>query len=52
MGYRIILQSNETEFTNKNILGTSENAVKSQIYIALISYLLVELINRTNSKED
>ncbi|MFT5601707.1 MAG: hypothetical protein ACI9N1_001955, partial [Flavobacteriales bacterium] len=28
----------------------SENAVKSQIYVALISYLLLELIKRTISK--
>jgi hypothetical protein len=35
----------------KTFLGTSENAVKSQIFIALISYLLVELINRTISKK-
>ena len=31
----------------KTFLGTSENAVKSQIYVALITYLLLELINRT-----
>ena len=31
----------------KTFWGTSENAVKSQIYIALISYLLLELIKRT-----
>lgn len=31
----------------KTFLGTSENAVKSQIYIALINYLLLELIRRT-----
>lgn len=35
----------------KTFLGTSENAVKSQIYTALISYLLIELINRTISKK-
>jgi hypothetical protein len=34
----------------KTFWGTSENAVKSQIYIALISYLLLELIKRTISK--
>ena len=34
----------------KTFWGTSENAVKSQIYIALISYLLLELIKRTKSK--
>ena len=36
----------------KTFLGTSENAVKSQIYIALISYLLVELISRTIAKKN
>ena len=51
MGYWVVFQSNETKSTNKNILGTSENAVKSQIYIALISYLLVELINRIIAKK-
>lgn len=30
----------------KTFLGTSENAVKSQIFVALISYLLLELIRR------
>jgi len=30
----------------KTFWGTSENAVKSQIYVALISYLLLELIKR------
>jgi len=31
----------------KSFVGTSENAVKSQIYIALITFLLLELIRRT-----
>jgi hypothetical protein len=31
----------------KTFWGTSENAVKSQIYVALICYLLIELIKRT-----
>jgi hypothetical protein len=31
----------------KTFIGTSENAVKSQIYIALICYLILELIRRT-----
>ena len=31
--------------------GTSENAVKSQIFVALINYLLLELIKRTISKK-
>ena len=35
----------------KTFVGTSENAVKSQLYIALISYLLLELINRTIAKK-
>jgi len=34
----------------KTFVGTSENAVKSQIYIALITYLLLELIRRTVPK--
>ena len=34
----------------KTFWGTSENAVKSQIYVALISYLLLELIKRTVAK--
>jgi hypothetical protein len=32
-------------------VGTSENAVKSQIYIALITYLLLQLIVRTIAKK-
>jgi len=35
----------------KTFVGTSENAVKSQIYIALISYLLLQLIVRTVAKK-
>lgn len=35
----------------KTFVGTSENAVKSQIYIALISYLLLQLISRTIAKK-
>ena len=35
----------------KTFIGTSENAVKSQIYIALISYLILELIRRTTKKK-
>ena len=31
----------------KTFVGTSGNAVKSQIYVALISYLLLQLIERT-----
>ena len=34
----------------KTFVGTSENAVKSQIYIALISYLLLELMRRNTCK--
>ena len=37
-------------FNQTNILGTSENAVKSQIYIALICYLLLELLRRNTCK--
>jgi IS4 transposase len=35
----------------KTFLGTSDNAVKSQIYIALISFLILELIRRTTKKK-
>jgi len=34
----------------KTILVTSENAVKSQIYIAMIAFLLLELIRRVYCK--
>ena len=34
----------------KTFLGTSENACKSQIFIALIGYMLLELIRRTLCK--
>ncbi|REL33836.1 IS4 family transposase [Rhodohalobacter sp. SW132] len=34
----------------KTFLGTSENACKSQIYVAMIVYLLLELIRRSISK--
>jgi hypothetical protein len=34
----------------KTFVGTSENAVKSQIYVAMICYLLIELIRRNVSK--
>ena len=36
----------------KTFVGTSENAVKSQIYIAMISYLLIQLIKRTIAKKN
>jgi hypothetical protein len=36
----------------KTFVGTSENAVKSQIYIALITFLLLELIRRTIAKKE
>ncbi|TLP70492.1 IS4 family transposase [Maribacter sp. ACAM166] len=35
----------------KTFVGTSKNAVKSQIYIALITYLLLQLIVRTIAKK-
>lgn len=34
----------------KTFTGTSENAVKSQIFIALIAYLLLELLRRVKTK--
>ena len=35
----------------KTFVGTSENAVKSQLFIALITYLLLQLITRTVSRK-
>ena len=35
----------------KTFIGTSKNAVKSEIYVASISSLLLELINRTIAKK-
>ena len=35
----------------KTFYGTSENAVKSQIYVALIVYLLLQIINRVIAKK-
>lgn len=34
----------------KTFVGTSENAVKSQIFVALIAYLLIELLRRVTAK--
>lgn len=34
----------------KTFIGTSENAVRSQIFIALIAYLLLELLRRVKTK--
>lgn len=34
----------------KTFIGTSENAVKSQIFVALIAYLLLELMRRVATK--
>lgn len=34
----------------KTFVGTSPNAVKSQIFVALIAYLLLELLRRTTAK--
>jgi hypothetical protein len=36
----------------KTFLGTSENAVKSQIYVALINYMLLELIRKTINSQN
>jgi DDE family transposase/uncharacterized protein DUF4372 len=36
----------------KTFIGTSENAVKSQIYVALLSYILLEFIRRHLSEAD
>src|SRR5690554_7840535 len=36
----------------KTFVGTSENAVKSQIFVALIAYLLLELLRRVTRSEE
>jgi IS4 transposase len=36
----------------KTFVGTRENAVKSQIYVALITFLLLQLIKRTIAKKN
>lgn len=35
----------------KTFVGTSENAVKSQIFVAMICYLLIQLVKRTIAKK-
>lgn len=46
----IFFKSLKQNLQVKTFWGTSENAVKSQIYVALINYLLLELIRRTINK--
>lgn len=36
----------------KSFIGTSQNAVKSQIFVAIIGYLLLELLRRVTAKEN
>jgi hypothetical protein len=50
MGYRIVFKAIKQNLQIKTFVGTSENAVKSQIYASLICYLLLELIKRTIAK--
>jgi len=47
----IFFKSIKQNLQIKTFLGTSQNAVKSQIYISLICYLLLQLINRTVAKK-
>jgi hypothetical protein len=47
----LFFKAMEQNLQIKTFLRTSENTVKSQIYVALISYLLLELINRTIAKK-
>lgn len=49
-GIEIFFKALKQNLQIKTFIGTSENAVKSQIYIALICYLLLELIKRTIAK--
>ena len=50
MGYRIVFKAIKQNLQIKTFVGTSENAVKSQIYVSLICYWLLELIKRTITK--
>ncbi len=49
-GIELFFKAIKQNLQIKTFWGTSENAVKSQIYVALVSYLLLELIKRTISK--
>lgn len=50
-GIKLYLQFIKQNLQIKKFVGTSENAVKSQIYAAMISYSFLELINRTIAKK-
>ena len=50
-GIELFFKDMKQNLQIKTFIGTSENAVKSQIYVALISYLLLQLINRTVAKK-
>lgn len=54
MRYRIVFKSIKQNLQIKTFLGTGENAVKlkSQIYIALITNLLLQLIKRINCNKN
>jgi uncharacterized protein YlbG (UPF0298 family) len=49
-GIEIFFKLMKQNLQIKTFLGTSENACKSQIYVALIAYLLLEFIRRILSK--
>ena len=44
MGYRIVFQMDEKHLKIKSFWGTSENAVKIQVYSAVIAYCLVAIV--------
>ena len=44
-------QNAQTEFKNQKFLGTSENAVKAQILVALIAYLLLQILRLSLKSE-
>lgn len=46
MENRIVLQMDKTTSENKDILGNTENAVKTQVYIAVITYTLMAMIRQ------
>jgi hypothetical protein len=50
MAYRRVFQTHQTKSSDKTFIGTSENACKSQIWIAMICYLLLEVIRKVGCK--
>jgi hypothetical protein len=46
MAGRIVLQVDQTTLENQEVLGNSENAVKTQIWCAVSTYVLIAIISK------